>query len=162
MYEERKNNWAIKHDMSRTILYRRWIDMKQRCFNPNCCNYKYYGARGITICDEWLDFKNFAEWSLKNGYSKELSIDRINNDGNYEPNNCRWTTKSVQGMSMRHKNSSGYVGICKHSTDGAWYGRLKINGKCIYTGRSKDIVEAALLRDEYIISNHLPNKRNIL
>ena len=73
--------------------------MKARCYNKSCCNYKYYGARGIKICDEWLGkdgFNNFLKWSIDNGFKKELSIDRINNNGDYKPNNCRWTTKSIQ------------------------------------------------------------------
>lgn len=154
----RKNYWVVKHDMSYTNLYRRWRDMKSRCFNPNNCNYKHYGGRGITVCDEWLDFNNFKVWALNHGYSKELSIDRIDNNGNYEPNNCRWVTHNIQCINMRHKNTSGYVGICKHSLDGAWYGRLKVNGKVVYTGRSKNIHEAAIMRNKYIIEHYLPNK----
>ena len=158
----RKNYWAIKHDKSRTRLYQCWRDMKQRCSNPHCCNYKYYGARGISVCDEWLDFINFYNWAIANGYSDTLTIDRIDNDGNYEPDNCRWASKSVQNMSMRHKNTSGYIGICKHSLDDSWYGRVKVDGKCFYTGRSKDIHEAARMRNEYIEKHNLPNVKNII
>lgn len=65
--------------------------MKDRCYKERDINYKNYGARGIIVCDEWLNsFDNFAEWSLKNGYKKGLEIDRIDNDGNYEPKNCRY------------------------------------------------------------------------
>lgn len=158
----RKNYWVVKHDKSGTNLYSRWRDMKQRCFNPKCGNYKHYGARGITVCDEWLSFPAFEKWALENGYKKELSIDRIDNNGNYEPNNCRWTTKSVQNMSMRHKNTSGYVGICKHSEANRWYGRVKVNGKCFYTGMSEDIKEAARMRNEYILLHNLPNVLNAI
>lgn len=158
----RKNYWAIKHDMSHTKLYEKWKDMKQRCLNPNNGNYKYYGARGITICDEWLKFENFAKWALENGYSEKLSIDRIDNDGNYEPLNCRFTTMSIQNMSMRHKNTSGYIGVCKHSNGKGYYGRVKFNKKCYYTGFSSDIKEAARMRNEYIIEHNLPNVLNKL
>ena len=65
--------------------------MMSRCYNSGTNRYKYYGGRGITVCDEWRnDFKVFYEWAMANGYQKRLQIDRRNNDGNYEPNNCRW------------------------------------------------------------------------
>lgn len=64
--------------------------MKQRCLNKKQKFYHRYGGRGIKICDEWLDYKNFKQWALKNGYKDNLDLDRIDNDGNYEPSNCRW------------------------------------------------------------------------
>lgn len=74
-------------------LYSRWLGIKCRCYNKNFKQYKDYGGRGIKMCDEWLyNFDSFYYWSLKNGYKKDLQIDRINNDGDYEPNNCRWVT----------------------------------------------------------------------
>ena len=75
-------------------LYSTWSDMKQRIFNPSCNNYPNYGGRGISVYDEWLDYKSFAEWGLDNGWQAGLTIDRIDNDGNYEPDNCQWITKS--------------------------------------------------------------------
>ena len=71
-----------------------WFGIKQRCFNPNALMYPRYGGRGITITSEWLDFGQFERWALKSGYVSGLTIDRVNNDGNYEPGNCRWITKS--------------------------------------------------------------------
>lgn len=82
-------------------LYNVYKDMKRRCYNPNRANYKYYGGKGIRVCDEWLkSFKNFKEWAIKNGYKYEstlsrenrLSLDRIDPNKNYEPSNCRWIT----------------------------------------------------------------------
>ena len=136
--------------------------MKQRCLNPNNTAYKFYGGRGITICDEWLDFNNFYNWAMANGYSDSLTIDRINNDGNYNPDNCRWTTRSIQNMSKKYKNTSGYVGICKHSNGDAWYGRVRVDKKCYYTGRSKDIHEAARMRNQFIEEHNLPNMKNVI
>ena len=159
----RKNYWAVKHDKSHTDLYKRWIGIKSRCLNPNNCNYKYYGGRGIKVCDEWVnDFLAFEKWALENGYRKDFTIDRIDNNGDYKPNNCRWVSQSIQNMSMRHKNTSGYIGICKHSKANRWYGRVKVNGKCFYTGMSVDIKEAAKMRNEYILAHNLPNVLNAI
>lgn len=78
--------------------------MLQRCENPNNTAYRNYGGRGITVCNEWHDYLTFKEWSLANGYDESLSLDRINVDGNYEPDNCRWTTFSVQLSNRRPYN----------------------------------------------------------
>lgn len=92
----------IIHNKWRTRLYRIYANMKQRCNNPKNIWYKNYGARGITICDEWLnDFMNFYNWAQANGYKENLTLDRINVNGNYEPNNCRWADRVVQQNNMR-------------------------------------------------------------
>lgn len=82
-----------QHGMSKTRLYASYHAMKKRCYNNNDKRYHRYGGRGITVCAEWLDkkngFINFYNWAMANGYQDDLTIDRINNDGNYEPSNCR-------------------------------------------------------------------------
>ena len=92
------------HNKNRTPdrIYRIWIGMKSRCHNPNDTGFQYYGARGITVCDEWKnDFESFHDWAMSHGYSDELSIDRIDVNGNYEPSNCRWITMKEQQRNKR-------------------------------------------------------------
>ena len=77
--------------------------MKERCLNKKNPAFKNYGGRGISVCAEWIsDFMNFYTWAINNGYNDNLSIDRINNNGNYEPNNCRWADKKEQGRNKRN------------------------------------------------------------
>lgn len=82
-------------------FYHSWRGMKERCLNKNNPKYKRYGGRGICICKDWLEIKNFAEWALRNGWKEGLTIDRIDNDGNYCPNNCRWVSVSENSRKKR-------------------------------------------------------------
>jgi hypothetical protein len=94
------------HNGVGTRLYGIWTDMKQRCYNSKCKNYKNYGGRGIIVCEEWKnDFIFFQDWSSKNGYQENLEIERINNDGNYEPSNCRWATELEQSYNKRNNST---------------------------------------------------------
>lgn len=94
-----------KYDKDTTNLRNVLQSMKQRCLNPNNTDYYLYGGRGITICNEWLDknigMENFVNWSIKNGYKPGLSIDRIDNDKGYSPDNCRWVDSIAQGRNKR-------------------------------------------------------------
>ena len=101
-----------KHSGKGTRLYRIWGNMKTRCYNPNSDAYHNYGARGIKICDEWLnDFKNFYDWAINNGYKDNLTIDRIDVNGNYEPTNCRWCTDKEQCNNTRKNRYITYKNI---------------------------------------------------
>jgi len=80
----------IKHSLINHKLYRKWQDMLNRCRNPRVDRFKHYGGRGIEVCSEWADnFKSYYDWCISNGWVDGLQVDRINNDGNYEPTNCR-------------------------------------------------------------------------
>lgn len=102
MMSELVRQGKIKHGAGYTRLYKIWKGMRSRCFNPNNKHYQYYGGRNITIVDEWQNFTNFQNWSLSNGYEDNLSIDRINVNGDYEPNNCRFITMAEQSKNKRN------------------------------------------------------------
>lgn len=86
-----------RHGLTNTRIYRIWKSMKTRCYNPKHDHYDSYGGKNIKICDKWKnDFMNFYSWSLKNGYNDNLSIDRIDNNKDYTPDNCRWISLNIQ------------------------------------------------------------------
>lgn len=96
----------IKHGGCLDRLYRIWIDMKARCYNPNNKRFHCYGGRGIKVCEEWRDdFAAFRDYALANGYDDDLTIDRINVNGDYSPENCRWVTigENVRASADEHR-----------------------------------------------------------
>lgn len=102
MDHARRNNAKFyPHEIRIHKLYQVWYGMVDRCKNPKHKFYHRYGGRGIYVCDQWKEYEPFARWALKSGYKEGLSIDRIDNDGNYEPSNCRWVT-----MKKQHNNTS--------------------------------------------------------
>lgn len=140
-------SWQIKHGSAKrngiTKEYRSWICMRQRCQNTNRDEFHYYGGRGISVCERWNSSFELFIYDMGKCPGKKYSIDRINIDGNYEPGNCRWATKTTQAINRRkHKNNtSGVVGVTR-TQNGRWIAQIKINRKMIRLGRFRDILSA--------------------
>lgn len=132
-------------------LYGVWNNMMQRCFNPKSINYKYYGGRGITVCGRWQDLWLFIE-DIGEKPDKAYSIDRINNDGNYEPDNVRWATKQEQVINrgIQINNTSGYVGVSWDKSRNKWKAYVKRDNKMINIGRYNTKKEAIKAREEFL------------
>lgn len=109
-----RNNKASNYDPSlyQTSIYRSWFNMKTRCYNKNCKYFSHYGGRGITVCQQWMTFEGFLK-DMQSTYKQGLSIDRINNDGNYEPNNCRWSDNKTQCRNRRTSRMITHNGVTK-------------------------------------------------
>lgn len=128
-------------------LYDRWLRIKQRCHNPKSPHYSRYGARGISMSEEWLkSYKAFEKYIGKPPSNKH-SIDRIDNDGNYEPGNVRWSTSHEQAMNKTHQlSSSGHRGVSWHKATGMWGANIKRKGKQYHLGVYRDINDAIRAR----------------
>jgi hypothetical protein len=147
------------HGLGSTRLSTIWREIKRRTLNPKHKRYIDYGGRGITICGEWLDIQNFYDWALSNGYeeNKGLSIDRIDNNGNYCPENCRWVTRTIQSRNqrMQKNNKSGYKGVCFKKDKNKYAAQICVNNKNKGLGLFPTAVEAAKAYNNYIIENNL-------
>ena len=121
------------HNMSKTKIYGAWGNMRKRCYNIKNKEYKNYGGRGINICDEWNNEKtgliNFYNWSMANGYKEDLTIDRKDVNGNYEPSNCRWATYKEQANNKRNNHYITYKNETNTVTE--WSEKLGIKRKTL-------------------------------
>jgi hypothetical protein len=113
---------VLKHGYSKTRIYKTWIGIKKRCFNKKSKSFVYYGGRGITMSNDWLEFENFRKWAESNGYTDNLTIERKNVNGNYEPNNCEWIPFSEQAKNKRPPKTKKVI----NTTTGKVYDSIKI------------------------------------
>lgn len=152
------------HGLSRSRLYKILDGMKTRCYDKNSEHYVDYGARGIVICDEWLnDFMSFHEWANNNGYSEILTIDRKDNDKGYNPENCRWTNKIIQARNTRvlqKNNTSGYRGVTWNKRRSKFYASITVNRKEIHLGVFSEAIDGAKAYDKYVLDNNLEHNIN--
>lgn len=138
-----------------------WYNMRNRCFNINNKRYKDYGGRGISVCEEWLDIRNFVDWAEKTHPNIDgLSLDRIDNDKGYSPDNCRWTDATTQCVNQRIKknNTSGFVGVYWNNKNNNWRTFIYVSNARFNIGSFPTLEEAVLARDNYIVENNLPHK----
>lgn len=117
-----KGQFLNIHGGKHTRLYNTWCSMRERCKNPHHSDYSRYGGRGIRVCEEWdKDYSIFRDWAMQNGYTDNLTIDRIDNNGNYEPCNCRWVTRREQNRNYSRNHFITYNGETKCLSDWADY-----------------------------------------
>lgn len=158
---QKVNTLGIKHGLYNNRFYATWNNIFKRCTNPKNKYYKDYGGRGITVYEEWLDIRNFVAWCESTYPNIDgMTLDRIDNDKGYSPENCRWADRSTQGTNQRMKsnNTSGFVGIAYRKDNNKWSASITIDYKVVFLRCFKTKEEAVQARDNYIIQNNLPHK----
>ena len=160
-------NPNYKHGDSLTRLYRVWNHLRQRCNNPSDARFHDYGGRGIRVCKEWNEFINFKKWAISNGYKDNLTIERIDNDGNYCPENCRWATNIEQCNNRRSNRTITVDGITKNEKE--WADFLGIPSYVLRTRLHRGMSEEDAIKTpvrtningKYVLINYydLANKR---
>lgn len=137
--ERALKNFGIvnNHGLTKHPIFTRWNAMMNRCNSENNSAYENYGGRGIKVCEEWQDVSNFIKWSMENGFKNDLTIDRIDVNGNYEPSNCRWVSMDVQHYNKRTNVYHEYKGL--KLTTMQWQRKLNIPISEVWSYKSKDI-----------------------
>lgn len=157
--EERLKDKCITHGLSKSKEYKTWSGMKKRCYNINAEDYSYYGGRGITICPEWInDFPAFYNYVGK-APSPNHSIDRIDENGNYEPGNVEWSTSQIQALRRREifkNNTSGCKGVAWHKRTNKWQAYITIKGKRTNLGSYIEKADAIKARKAAELKYHAP------
>lgn len=131
LQRESTGNACRKHGGYNTKLYKVWSSMKQRCMNSNNNRYSDYGGRGITVCKEWMDFTPFKTWAFENGYNSSLTLDRIDNNKGYSPQNCRFVTQAIQAKNKRSNHLITFDGETKTVTE--WSKYVGMNESALFT-----------------------------
>ena len=152
-----KRGNGTKHSLVRHPLYKTWNAMKHRCYNHKYKSYKDYGGRGIAICDRWMDIEKFIE-DMFPTWEEGLSLDRIDVNGNYCVDNCRWVTNEIQHRNTRDiqsNNTSGFRGVHWYKGAHKWVAQICVNNKRISLGSYPTALEAAKAYETYVRLNNL-------
>lgn len=146
-----------KHGLVYHPLYHTWKMMEARCYNPNATNYKDYGGRGIQVCERWLDIRNFIE-DIYPSYQEGLTLDRIDVNGNYESDNCRWVSQNTQSRNTRElriNNTSGFRGVSWNKNRDKWMASITVDYRAIHLGYFLTALEAGKAYERYVRLNNL-------
>lgn len=146
-----------RHGLSKHPLNVVWCGIKERCTNKNASNYKWYGAKGISVCDEWLDFKSFYQWAMDNGWERGLTVDRIDTSKGYSPDNCRLVTLKQQ---CRNRSSNVVIeaaGECRLQCE--WEEELGLKPKTIAKWKMRNGIEYVITRIEGMMENDYKDNR---
>lgn len=147
----------VLHGLSKSKLYPVWYSMVTRCTDRSYSGFENYGGRGISLCDDWYDLTKFYTWAIANGYSYDLQLDRIDNNGNYEPSNCRFVSRRVNNNNQRRRTSTlGYTGVASKGSN--YRAHVSVMYRSIHIGMFPTIKEAVEARNQYIRDNNLPNR----
>jgi hypothetical protein len=133
-----------------TRLYRIWKGIKSRCLIESATSYERYGGRGISVCAEWHIYETFRDWAVANDYADNLSIERKNVNGNYEPDNCIWANRNIQARNtrIRKDNPSGVRGVRFHKATSKWSAQIAVNKVLIWLGVHSTFDEAVKVRKD--------------
>ena len=150
------------HNLSHTTLFNVWEKIKNRCYNPNYSRFIDYGGRGITMCDDWKNnFKNFNDWCISKGWQKGLQVDRIHNDKEYSPDNCKISTVMTNCTNKRKykSNTTGHTGVT--IDNGSFRSRVNHSGHRVNIATSLTVEDAVRFRNGYILAYRLLYKLDL-